>query len=112
VLAANCSGTSRIKGTGRLKQKESNRAAVLAEEFSNLNIGIELKGDDMLVTGGPIKGGEISSRNDHRMAMAGAVAAINAEAEVSIRQAESVSKSYPEFFKDIQKVGGKIESEN
>jgi len=109
VLAANCYGTSKIKGVSRLLHKESDRGTALFEELGKLNIKIELDGDEMLVTGGQISGGEICSRNDHRMAMAGAVAALTATAKVEICQAESVSKSWPGFFEDIQRIGGKVE---
>jgi 3-phosphoshikimate 1-carboxyvinyltransferase len=112
VLAANCIGISKIKGVSRLKHKESDRATALVEELGKLKIKIEIEGDEMFVTGGPISGGTMSSRNDHRMAMAGAVAALTAKGKVEISQAESVSKSWPGFFKDIQMIGGKVEIED
>jgi len=112
VLAANCKGTSIIKGVNRLKHKESNRAVALLEELGKLNIKIEIEGDEMFVSGGPISGGTMSSRNDHRMAMAGAVAALTANGKVEISQAESVSKSWPDFFRDIEMIGGKVEYED
>jgi 3-phosphoshikimate 1-carboxyvinyltransferase len=109
VLAANCDGVSIIKGVSRLTHKESNRAAALKEELGKLDIRIENKGDEMFVAGGEIMGGTISSRYDHRMAMAGAVAALTATGKVEIRHAESVSKSWPEFFKDLTSLGAQIE---
>jgi len=109
VLAVNCSGVSVIKGVGRLKHKESNRADALKEELGKLNIKVEIQEDEMLISGGSASGGTISSRNDHRMAMAGAVAALTAKGKVEIEQAESVSKSWPDFFKDIAMIGGKVE---
>jgi 3-phosphoshikimate 1-carboxyvinyltransferase len=112
VLGANCIGISKIKGVSRLKHKESDRATALVEELGKLKIKIEIEGDEMFVTGGPISGGTMSSRNDHRMAMAGAVAALTAKGKVEISQAESVSKSWPGFFKDIQMIGGKVEIED
>jgi 3-phosphoshikimate 1-carboxyvinyltransferase len=109
VLAANCEGISKIKGAGRLKHKESNRAGALVEELRKLNIKIEIHEDEMHIAGGPISGGAISSRQDHRIAMAGAIAALTAQGKVEIDQAESVSKSWPGFFKDIEMAGGKID---
>jgi 3-phosphoshikimate 1-carboxyvinyltransferase len=112
VLAANCKGISIIKGVSRLKHKESNRGTALMEELGKLNIMIAIEEDEMFVTGGPISGGTMSSRNDHRMAMAGAVAALSASGKVEIGLAESVSKSWPDFFRDIGMIGGKIEFED
>ncbi len=112
VLAANCAGVSVIKGVGRLKHKESNRAEALMEEVGKLGIKIEISEDEMYITGGLIKGGTMSSRDDHRMAMAGAVAALTAKGKVVIEQAESVSKSWPGFFKDLQLPGAKVEFED
>ncbi len=104
-LAANCNGTSAIKGVHRLAHKESSRAKVLKTEFGKLGIEIFIEGDIMKIIGGPIYGGEITSHNDHRIAMAAACMAINAESDVLINEAECVSKSYPNFFNDFRLLG-------
>lgn len=104
ALASGCSGTSCIKGARRLLYKESNRVESLREEFVKLNIRIEVDEDIMRVTGGNITGGEVSSRNDHRIAMALATAALCSSAPVIIKQAEVVSKSYPTFWSDFLKL--------
>lgn len=105
VLACNCSGTSRIRGAGRLRGKESDRGAALVSELGKLGATIELKGDEMLVAGTKLKGGvQLDSHNDHRIAMACAVAALKCEGKVEIRNAGCVSKSYPKFFEDLQKI--------
>lgn len=101
VLAANCTGISTIKGVKRLLHKESNRAEALQTEFAKLNIKINIIDDVMYIKGGKITGGTIHSHNDHRIAMAGAIAAINAQSSVTIKQAESVNKSFPKFFNYI-----------
>lgn len=101
ALAANCAGTTRIKGAGRLKGKESDRASALCAEFSRLGIKISVDGDVMEIAGGKINGGEVDSHNDHRIAMACAIAALNAGGEVKIRNPECVSKSYPGFFEAL-----------
>jgi 3-phosphoshikimate 1-carboxyvinyltransferase len=108
VLAAYCDGISVIKGVSRLIHKESDRAAVLREEFAKMNIGIEVKGDTMLVTGGEVQGALIDSHNDHRIAMAAAVAALRASNRISIKDAFCVAKSYPEFFQDLRNLGAWI----
>jgi 3-phosphoshikimate 1-carboxyvinyltransferase len=105
VLAANCEGRSVLKGTKRLTHKESDRARTLAGEFDKLGIEVDISGDDtMVVTGGTIRGGEVSSHNDHRIAMAAAVAGLTASSPVTIDGAEAVSKSYPAFWEDIEKI--------
>lgn len=106
VLASACKGISRIQGALRLKDKESNRAEVLVEEFTKLGVKISLDGDEMIIEGGKIIGGEIESHNDHRIAMAGAIAGLISEKGVTIKNAECVKKSYVDFFKDLDKIIG------
>ncbi len=101
VLAAACKGTSRIKGVSRLKHKESDRARVLVKELGQLGVIIKLEDDFMIISGGSINGGVINSNNDHRIAMAGAIASLIAEKPVAIEQAEAVNKSYPGFWDDF-----------
>lgn len=101
-LAAFCNGTSRIKGVGRLIHKESNRAETLREEFGKLGLRISYDEDIMTVTGTRCKGGTVFSHGDHRIAMATAVAALDCEGDVIIEGAESVAKSYPAFFEDLE----------
>ncbi|MDR0712103.1 MAG: 3-phosphoshikimate 1-carboxyvinyltransferase [Prevotellaceae bacterium] len=101
ALASCCDGVSIIKGASRLTHKESNRALTLQKEFGALGIQITLHGDEMLITGGSIAGGSVCSHNDHRIAMALATAGLRASGEVTIAQAESVEKSYPDFWRDL-----------
>jgi len=104
VLASTCEGISRIKGISRLRYKEGNRAEVLVNEFIKLGIKISVTGDEMIIEGGNIIGGEINSHNDHRIAMAGALAGLISEKGVNIKNYECVSKSYPDFFKEIERI--------
>ncbi|MDR0688417.1 MAG: 3-phosphoshikimate 1-carboxyvinyltransferase, partial [Prevotellaceae bacterium] len=92
------------KGVSRLAHKESNRALTLQKEFGCLGIEIQLRGDEMLITGGSISGGCVSSHNDHRIAMALATAGLRASGNVVIAQAESVDKSYPEFWEALERL--------
>ncbi|MBU0532818.1 3-phosphoshikimate 1-carboxyvinyltransferase [Candidatus Micrarchaeota archaeon] len=104
VLACNCKGKSVIYGTERLKHKESDRASVLVQELRKLGAEIKLKDNRMEIIGKKLKGGEISAHGDHRIAMAGAIAALNSENGVEIDNEKCVAKSYPEFFKDLEEV--------
>lgn len=104
VLAANCEGTSRIHGTSRLIHKESDRAAAIVSEFTKLGIKVSIEANVMTVRGGKIRGGVIDSCNDHRIAMAGAVAGLSSEKPVTVKRAEAVTKSYPGFWKDLESI--------
>jgi 3-phosphoshikimate 1-carboxyvinyltransferase len=109
ALAANCKGITTIKGVSRLAHKESDRGLTLQEEFGKMGIRIDLQGDIMLVHGGTgIKGAQVHSHNDHRIAMACAVAALTADGPVTIDNAEAINKSYPEFFDHLELIGGKV----
>ena len=107
ALAANCEGRSIFKGTKRLTHKESDRAHTLAVEFGKLGIHVDISEEDtMIVDGGRIQGGEVNSHNDHRIAMAMAVAGLTASAPVVIEESEAVSKSYSHFWEDFSKIQG------
>ena len=108
ALACACEGTTRLEGAGRLRHKESDRASALRSEFGRLGADIRIEADSLVVRGGPLHGGTASSHGDHRVAMALAVAALRAGAEVAIEDAGCVGKSYPGFFEDLAAVGGRI----
>lgn len=101
VLAAYCTGESRIKGVSRLTDKESNRSYTLSSTFNKLGVPIYIDGDEMIIKGSPIKGCTVSSHHDHRIAMAVAIAALGADSPIAIQHPEAVNKSYPTFFKDL-----------
>lgn len=112
ALAANCNGTTVIKGVSRLAHKESDRGLTLQQEFGKMGIRIDLDGDLMHVHGGTgIKGARVFSHNDHRIAMACAVAALTADGPVTIDNAEAINKSYPEFYDHLQQLGASVVTE-
>lgn len=109
ALASFCAGTTVIEGVGRLAHKESNRALTLQEEFGKMGIDIELQGDLMLIKGGNgVKGATVHSRHDHRIAMACAVAALQAEGGTIIEEAQAINKSYPDFYTHLQHLGAVV----
>jgi 3-phosphoshikimate 1-carboxyvinyltransferase len=108
ALASFCDGTSTIKGVSRLKYKESDRATALKEEFGKMNIMIEIKNDLMSVTGGRPQGARVESHDDHRIAMAVAIASLGASGRVYIRDSQCVAKSYPGFFDDLRNLGAVV----
>lgn len=104
ALAVSCEGESRIKGVGRLRNKESDRAEALTTEFGKMGAKITLQGDYMVIVGGTLNGAVIDSRNDHRIAMATAVGALNATGKTTILNAQCVAKSYARFFEDLSNI--------
>jgi 3-phosphoshikimate 1-carboxyvinyltransferase len=109
VLALAAYGKSIIKGVNRLHDKESNRAEALMNQFSKLGADIFVIDDNMIIKGGKkLNGGIVNSQHDHRIAMALAVAGLMATSEVVIEDAESVNKSFPDFFNLLQNCGGLV----
>jgi 3-phosphoshikimate 1-carboxyvinyltransferase len=109
ALAAYCKGETRIKGVSRLAHKESNRGLTLQEEFGKMGVKIDLNDDFMIVHGGEgVKGAVVHSRHDHRIAMACAVAALKADGETIIEEAQAVKKSYPDFYAHLESLGAKV----
>ena len=105
ALAAYCKEKTMIKGVNRLLFKESNRAISLRDEFKKMNVGIELDGDWMTIKGGSeVKGATVSSHNDHRIAMATAIAALGGKGSTLIEHADAVNKSYPGFYDDLKTI--------
>lgn len=108
ALACNCEGKTVLTGVERLIHKESNRALALEKEFTAIGGEIRVVGNQMEVTGKKLKGGTIDSHNDHRIAMAGAVAGINVSHHVIIEGSECTAKSYPNFFEDLKSIGASV----
>lgn len=111
ALAAMCKGPTQIRGLKRLKHKESDRGETLREEFDKLNVEVLLDGDIMTVLGtGSIRvmNHKLNSHHDHRIAMAVAVAALCADFEVEVRNADAVDKSYPDFWAHLAALGAKV----
>lgn len=100
LLAAFTEGNSVLAGIGRLRNKESDRAATFAAEFSKLGIRTVLDGDSMVVYGQEnrvLKAAEVSSHGDHRLAMALMVASVLTDNPIVIDDIDCVTKSFPDF---------------
>jgi len=109
ALAVHCKGESVIKGSVRLKNKESNREDAIKSEFKKLGGIIRTDNNRMIITGSDIKGGEIDPHGDHRIAMACAIASLNGSGSVVIEDAECINKSYKNFFNNLAQLGVKVE---
>jgi 3-phosphoshikimate 1-carboxyvinyltransferase len=105
ALASYCEGKSVIYGIHRLAAKESDRAKTLQDIFGKMGIKITLQEDDaMIIEGGKINAATVSSHHDHRIAMAAAIAALGAEGDITITEANAINKSYPQFYEDIKQL--------
>lgn len=97
VVAAFAQGVTRIRNVAHLKAKECDRMAAVAAELTRMGATVTTSDDAMTVTGGPMTGAEIHTYDDHRMAMAFAVAGL-AVPGVVIHDPGCVGKSFPEFW--------------
>jgi 3-phosphoshikimate 1-carboxyvinyltransferase len=109
VLACYARGTSRIHDAQRLRYKESDRLLSLYVELKKMGAEIAMDESSLTVKGPcALRGAAIDPHNDHRIAMACAVAALGARGETKIQNAECVRKSYPHFFNDLRALGASI----
>ncbi len=109
VLACCATGETRIYNAHRLRLKESNRLAALATELSKLGADIRETRDGLRIRGPcTLHGATVTPHDDHRIAMACAVAGLRATGSTTILQAECVNKSYPTFFEDLMTLGATI----
>ena len=105
VMACFANGTTVIKDAAELKVKESDRIAVMVENLSRMGAHATATDDGMIIEGGhPLHGAIIDSHLDHRIAMSFAVAALAAEGETFIKDADCVKISYPNFYDDLSKL--------
>lgn len=93
----------------RLRMKESDRVATVSAMLTALGIAVESTESTLRVWGGQFTGGTVNACNDHRIAMAAAIAATIAQAPVTVLGAECVEKSYPDFWEDFKLLGGQYE---
>lgn len=93
----------------RLRLKESDRVASVSNLLQKLGIKVESDENSMTVYGGQFTGGTVDACGDHRIAMAAGIAATVAAGPVTILGAECVAKSYPAFWQEYKRLGGKYE---
>ena len=106
VLAAFAEGTTIIKDAAELKVKESDRIAVMTENLKRMGADVEPTDDGMIIHGGrPLHSATINPHLDHRIAMSFAVAALAADGETKIQDADCVKISYPGFYTDLEGLG-------
>lgn len=106
VVAAAAEGTTEIINAGRLRIKESDRLATVAEVMHALGGQIEELSEGLCITGSKtLRGGRIDAHNDHRIVMMAAVASLISREKVIIDGSDAVQKSYPGFFQVMEDIG-------
>lgn len=108
VAAACAEGETILHGAEELRVKESDRIAAMASGLSKLGIVTEAYSDGIRIEGGKITGGKVDSQGDHRIAMAFAVAALQATDAIEIGDCANVATSFPGFVELAASVGLRI----
>jgi 3-phosphoshikimate 1-carboxyvinyltransferase len=109
ALACYAKGASKIHEAGRLRLKESDRLSSLFLELKKMGADIAMTESSLTVKGScALHGAVVDPHNDHRIAMACSIAALGAEGETTIKEAECVRKSYPRFFTDLRLLGADV----
>jgi len=105
VAAVFAEGKTVIKDAEELRVKESDRITVMAQQLTAMGAQVTELPDGLEITGGtPLKGTDVDSHTDHRIAMSLAIAAVNSSGTTTIHHAEAAAISYPDFVATLQKV--------
>ncbi|OLD10614.1 MAG: 3-phosphoshikimate 1-carboxyvinyltransferase [Crenarchaeota archaeon 13_1_40CM_3_52_10] len=112
ILGCFADGSTEIRGVKRLVYKESNRLQTLPTELVKMGAKIHVEDDMIKIEGNrELVASTFDSHSDHRVAMACAAASLGAKGESTIQNSDAVSKSYPEFFQDLSKLGAELSVE-
>ncbi len=106
IAAAFAEGVTEVRDAAELVVKESNRIGTIQQELAQLGIGCEALADGLVIRGGAPRAASLKSHGDHRIAMAGAIAANAIEGESRVRGWRAVASSYPTFHRDLELVTG------
>lgn len=110
VVAAATFGVSTIRNISHLRHKESDRIHSVSEGLKRMGVSVKTKKDSLTIMGRKqLEAATVDTYNDHRIAMSFAIAALAADGQTKIRNAEVVEKSYPSFWQDFKKIGAKIQ---
>ena len=109
VVASYASGKTTLVGVDRLRLKESDRIKAVIDSLSAANVKAEYKDNSIIIYGGNPQGAIVDGGNDHRTVMSAVVMASFAKSESVVLGGQAINKSYPDFIKDYQKLGGMID---
>lgn len=108
VIACFAEGETHIYNAAVAKQKECNRILSIATELRKMGADIQETEDGLMIRHSALKGANVFSYHDHRMAMSLTVAALGAEGETVIDSCECVDKTFPTFFEEFNRLGANI----
>jgi len=109
VLAAFADGTTLITGARRLRYKESDRLSAMADNLARMGIDVQEQEDGLVISGTDgVTGKALNGYKDHRIVMAMSIAAAKlfGDEPLTITDAHSINKSYPNFFEQFNRLGG------
>ncbi|MCX4190068.1 3-phosphoshikimate 1-carboxyvinyltransferase [Methylophaga sp. OBS3] len=112
IAAACADGQTVLTGAEELRVKESDRIQVMADGLQALGIDAQPTGDGMIIQGGVIGSGEVTSHGDHRIAMSFAMAGLQAGGSILINDCANVATSFPGFVELAQQAGLTIETQD
>lgn len=105
VAAALAEGKSQIRGASELRVKETDRIKALSINLTKLGAKVEEVPDGLIIQGGsPLRGNEVDSFGDHRLAMAMVMAGLSAQGETTVQDANCINTSFPGFMDTLKKV--------
>lgn len=110
LVAAHAAGQTRFAEAGELKVKESDRLRSLEDAILALGGDARVEGDDLVVGGGGLRGGEAPASADHRIVMATAVAGLVASGPTTIAGVESADVSFPGFLGALRSLGARVQA--
>jgi 3-phosphoshikimate 1-carboxyvinyltransferase len=109
LLAAHARGQTRFAGAGELKVKESDRLGAIEGAILALGGDARVDGDELVVAGGGLRGGQAPASADHRIVMAAAVSALAAREPTTIEAIEAAEVSFPGFVDVLRALGAGVE---
>ncbi len=109
-LAAACAkGITTVKNANELRLKESDRIKSMKTILTAFSINVVEHNDGLTIEGGRIKGGEINSFGDHRIAMTALIASVCSEDDVLVKNTKNIDTSFPDFVAVMNKIGLNIQ---
>ena len=105
IAAACAEGCTKLSGAAELRVKESDRIASMAIGLDVLGVKNKVMDDGIVISGGVIKGGKVNSFDDHRIAMAFAIAGLAARSPIEISNCENIATSFPNFCEAATNIG-------
>jgi len=109
IATTSAEGVTIVRQAAELRNKESDRIAVLCRNLKKIGVQVEELPDGFVIQGGShSSGGTINAHGDHRMAMAFAVAGLTADSPIYINGAEMIAESFPGFVDSLGSLGADI----